>query len=284
VPEVIFWRDRFCAADEVRIPPFDRGHNFGDGIYEYVRAYGGRPFMLAEHLARFERSAREIRMDPPLPRERLDEIVREAIARAGGDVTDAYFQATRGAPAFRNHPFPEGAEPIFFLHAKPARARTPEERARGVSAVLAPDERWARCDIKSLNLLPNVLAAQKAKEAGAYEAIFVRDGRVTECAHSSVLAVMEDVLRTAPLTDNILPSITRAEVLRLAREEGVPVEERAFSPEELRRATECIIASTVAEVLPCVQVDASPVGDGKPGPVTRRLAEAFDELTGSDGA
>jgi D-alanine transaminase len=190
-----------------------------------------------------------------------------------------YFQVTRGA-APRTHQFPAaGTPPTVFASAAPL--LPPDAlRARGAAVVTRPDERWARCEIKSVNLLPNVLAKQAAAEAGAFEAVFVRDGVVTEGAQTTAFAVLGGELRTHPLTPRILPGVTRAVVLELARELGIPAREAAFTVDELARAEEVMVASTTADVMPVTQVDGRRVGDGAPGPVARALAAAFAERLG----
>ncbi|MDA8064248.1 MAG: D-amino-acid transaminase [Thermaerobacter sp.] len=252
----------------------DRGFLFADGIYEVVRCYAGRFFELDRHLARLERSAREIRLGLPLSRDELRLVAQELLRRTGLLDCSLYLQATRGV-APRNHAFPVGVTPTLFAMLQPAPSPDPALAERGGAAVTVPDERWGRCDIKAVGLLPNILAKQKAVEAGAQEAIFIRDGLVTEGSASNVFAVLDGVLWTHPQDRRILGGITREVTLELAREQGVPVREEAITQNMLWQAQELFCTGTVAEFLPVVRLDGQPVGDGRPGPVCRRLAAAF---------
>ena len=277
---IAFFNGRYVEKDEIRISPDDRGFLFADGVYEVIRAYGGRLFRPGDHEARLVRSMREIRIDPPEGIS-FPDVARELLARNGlaGEDALVYIQVTRGA-APRRHAFPPaGAAPTVYAAASPFEAPRETQR-RGARVILVPDTRWERCDIKSVALLPNVLARQKAAEEGADEALFVREGFVTEGTHTTFCAVLEGRLRTHPEDHRILPGVTRRIVLDLCRKEGVPVEERPIPAADLGRAEEIMILSTTAEITPVVLVDGRPVGDGRPGPVTRRLQEAFRKLTG----
>ena len=277
---IAFFNGRYMEKDEIRISPDDRGFLFADGVYEVIRAYGGRLFHPEDHAARLARSMKKIRIDPPGGISFVA-VARELLARNDLLEGDAlvYIQVTRGA-APRRHAFPPGnAAPTVYAAASPFEA--PEEtKRRGVRVILVPDTRWARCDIKSVALLPNVLARQKAAEEGAEEALFVKEGFVTEGTHTSVCAVFEGRLRTHPANHGILTGITRRIVIDLCRKQGIPVEERPLPAGDIEKAEELMILSTTAEITPVVRVDGRPVGKGRPGPVTRRLQEAFRELTG----
>ena len=263
---------------EARISPDDRGFLFGDGVYEVVRAIGGRMVDLDRHLARFVDGAATL--DLALDRAGGAECVTRVWARllkanglADGEAL-CYAQLTRGA-APRAHAYP-GADTAPTLYAFAQRLHPPDAvRERGARVVTHPDLRWARCDLKTVNLLPNVMAKQAAAAAGAFEAVLVRDGVITEASHSSLFAVVAGELRTHPLGPRILPGVTRAVVLELARALGVPVREEAVTPDELLAADEVMLASTSADVMPVVAVDGAPVADGAPGPVARRLAQAM---------
>jgi D-alanine transaminase len=262
---------------EARLPVDDRGFLFGDGIYEVTRAIDGRLIEAPRHLERLRNGAAAL--DLPLPEGGAAAILaiwHELLAVNGlqqGEAT-VYFQLTRGA-APRTHQFPPpGTPPTVFASAAPL---TPPDalRARGAAIVTQPDQRWGRCDVKSINLLPNVLAKQAAAAAGAFEAALVRDGTVTEGAHTTLFAVIDGVLRTHPLTHGILPGITRAVVLELAAELDLPVREVAFDVGALHAADELFLASTTADVMPIVSVDGRSAGGGAPGPITRALVEAM---------
>lgn len=255
----------------------DRGFQFGDGVYEVVRVYGGRPFALAEHLERLQRSAREIELSLPLALGELAVVAEELVARAGIAEAELYIQVTRGA-ARRNHLFPEDARPTLVMTVRSVRLIPPELREHGVRALTVPDERWARCDIKSICLLPNVLAKERAHRAGAFEALFVRDGLVMEGTSSNVFAWTGEALVTPIADHRILAGITRGFILRLAQQLGYRTEERDLPLAELRSAREVLIAGTVTELLAVIAVDGEPIGSGVPGPVFRQLYAAYRQM------
>lgn len=278
--ETVWFNGSFVHKDEVRISPDDRGFLFADGIYEVVRCYLGRPFELESHLSRLADGLAALRIRGVEPRT-IGEAGVALLERNGLLDADAvlYVQVTRGV-APRIHHFPPADVPPTIYVA--ARAFTPSvDPADGVAAITAPDHRWTRCDIKSVALLPNCLAAQQAREEGAYEAILVRDGVALEGTRTSFFAVIDGVVRTAPRSNYILPSVTRAVVLRLCRENGIAADERPVLLEECRGADELFFAGTTTEVLPIVRLDGREVGPGRPGPVSLRLVSLFRELTGA---
>jgi D-alanine transaminase len=265
---------QIMPLDEVRITPLDRGFLFGDAVYEVLRVYGGRPFLLDEHLERLAHSLEAIRIGG-IDLGRLRRRILDTIAAGPFGEAVVYIQITRGA-APRTHAFPAGAVPLEFLYVEAFEDRHPELRERGAAVITYPDIRWDRCDIKSTNLLGNVLAAQAAKEAGAYEAIlYLPDGTITEGSRTSFFGVLGGRLLTAPATSAILPGITRRLILDLARAQAIPIEEHVLTLADLPRVTELFLTGTTSEVLPVVRVDGQPVADGRPGPVTRRLQEAY---------
>lgn len=272
--DIVFFNGSFLPREEVRISPDDRGFLFADGIYEVVRYYRGRPFGLRQHIDRMRNGLQSLRIegvDPDLMPGTFDELIR----RNGLETSDAvlYLQVTRGA-APRTHHFPEDpVEPTVFVAVRPFSASV--DPAVGVSAITAPDHRWTRCDVKSVALLPNCLAAQEAHERGAYEAVLVRDGVALEGTRTSFFAVIEGEVRTAPLSNYILPSVSRAVALELCREADIPYSELPVLLEELRRADELFLAGTTTEILPIVELDGRAVAGGTPGPVSRRLVELF---------
>lgn len=276
---IAFFNGNWVEKEKIAISPDDRGFLFGDGIYEVIRVYRGKLFRAKEHLARLARSLREMRMDGvdvPVLGTVAEELLRRNNLNSDATV---YFQITRGA-APRRHAFPDpGTPPTIYMTASPF--TPPEKKWReGVKVILVPDTRWARCDIKSTALAPNVLANQLAKENGAEEAIFVRNGVITEGSHSSFAAVFHGQLVTHPLTNHILPSITRQVVLELCAQLDIAVKEFPIFENELKQADEVIILGTTTEVMPVIQVDDWQVNDGKPGALTRRLQQALDEITG----
>ena len=276
VSEIVYLNGKFVPYEEALVPVEDRGNLFADGVYEVIRFYSGQPFLMKAHMERLERSAREIRL-PAIDIEALTEAGLETVRRNGiGDGT-LYIQVTRG-PAPRNHAFPPNPRPTVFMIARSLARPGKELRGQGVTCITVPDIRWLRCDIKSIGLLPNVLGKQQAREAGAFEALFVRDGVVTEGTSTNAFAVREGRIVTYPEDEHILPGITRRLILAIARREGIEVVEEALNVDELDRVDELLISSTTIEVMPVVSVDGRPVGGGRPGPVARKLQEQYDRL------
>ena len=269
----------FSSLQEARVPFLDRGYFFGDGVYEAVKVRDGKLFALPEHLERFERSMKEIRITPPKTTAELTALVLECVEKAGLPNAMVYLQVTRGVGP-RMHAFlPEG-EPMVTLFVAPMTSVEEKVRKAGVSCITVPDERWAHPHIKTLNLLPNVLAKQAAVEQGAYEAILVLGtepggGLITEASSSNVAAVIRGKVVTPPLNGRILPGVSRAIMLETAREAGIEVEEREITLEELRSAEEIILTSTGCEVLGVGRLDDVTVGEGGAGPMTERLYEIF---------
>jgi len=270
---VIFYLNgRFLPKEEAKISPEDRGFLFADAIYEVVRFCHGRPYRLAEHLARMRDGLAAVRIETdisfyPSVAERL----LEENGFAGDDAL-VYVQISRGA-APRSHAFPPaGTPPTVFAFARRTDAPPPPE---GGTAILLPDERWGRCDIKSVMLLPNALAAQKAREAGVLDAILVRDGFALEATKANLFLVSQGVVRTAPRGPYILPGVTRAAAIEAARGLGLTVEERAFTPDEMFAGEEVFLASTTLWTYPLVAVDGRPIGNGRPGPVAARIREVL---------
>lgn len=270
--ETVYLNGAFVPYGEAKLPVEDRGLNFGDGVYEVVRVVGGRGFRLADHLGRLARGLKELEIQAGPPEE-LGEAMLETALRNGVAEGTVYLQVTRGV-ATRKHPFPEGARPTVIAWARPFAGRSEEERAAGVACITVPETRHAYCEIKTTDLLPNVLANERAHRAGAYEAIFVRDGMVTEGTHASAFAVLGGTVWTHPVR-NILPGVTRALVLELAKSLGVPTREGALPVGRFREADEVFLTGTTTEVLGVVRVDDETIGGGSPGPVTLRLYEAY---------
>ncbi|HVH10607.1 MAG TPA: aminotransferase class IV [Gemmatimonadales bacterium] len=275
---LVYLNGSFLDRGRAAVSVDDRGFLFGDGVYEVTRAHQGRLFEPERHLARLERGLDALRITPPPTLDRgalvaiSDQLVREN-GLSDGDAT-VYLQITRGAAERTHHFPPPGTRPSVFLSAQ--RLVVPDDvRARGASAITTADQRWARCDVKTIQLLPNVLAKQRAVAAGAFEAILTRDGVVTEGASTNVFASLDGVLRTHPLDHRILGGVTRAVVLELAGELGLAVSERALTVDELARVSELFLTATTVDVMPVVKLDGRPVGDGRPGSVARRLHEAL---------
>jgi D-alanine transaminase len=256
----------------------DRGFTFGDGIYEGVRAIGGRLFEWEAHAARMTEGLAGLRIDFGPARVAALGGVCERLVRdndlAGGEAF-LYLAVSRGA-ASRTHVFPPAGTPPTVYVSATKFVRPAELRQRGASAITFEDMRWSRCDWKTLNILGSVLARQAAAEAGVFEAILVRDGVVTEGAATTVLAVLDGVLRTHPRSPRILPGVTRGVVLACARDLALAVREAAMTVDELRRAEEIILCGTMTDVTPVIALDGAPVGAGTPGPVGEQLRNALE--------
>ena len=277
--DVVYLGGEFVPRGRAAISIDDRGFLFGDAIYEVIRVVRGRFIEPERHLRRLARSLREVGL--PAPALDLLGVATDLIRQndLGGREATVYAQVSRGA-APRQHAFPpSGTPPTVLVTAMPFTPRT-DLIASGVAVITLPDVRWSRCDIKSVNLLPNVLAAQRAAEAGAFEAILVRDGVVTEATRSNVLAVVGGVVRTHPTGPLILPGVTREVVLELASGAGIPVREEEIGADELFAAEEVLLTGTTADVTPVVTVDGRAVGEGRPGPVGRRLGALLAERIG----
>jgi D-alanine transaminase len=274
--DVAYVNGRFMQLADATVPVEDRGLQFGDGVYEVIRTYRGRPFQVEAHLARLAQSAAAIGLLLPEVVRQFPALIDEGIGRAAYPDCKVYLQITRGV-APRDHAFPAHVAPTVIMTFRLMRPLDPALAAEGVAVVTTDDIRWGRCDIKSVNLLANVLARQRALEVGAFEALLVRRGRITEGAVSNAMVVRQGSLHTAPVGPEILAGVTRHLVLELARKQGLPTREEAITLDELRSADEVFLTGTTVEVLPVVKVDATVIGSGRPGPVSRLLQQRFHE-------
>lgn len=272
--DLVFLNNRFIPREEALISADDRGFHFADGVYEVIKYYSGIPFRMEDHLDRLRNSLGEVRIAYDGV-ERLPGVFERLLEENGltGKEAAVYLQITRGAHP-RVHHFPVIAEPTVYAFSFPFPSFTGQLET-GIRVITAADIRWLRCDIKSVSLLPNTMLYQQAVEQGAGECVLVRDGWVTEATHSTVMAVRKGVVRTHPLSPLVLPGITRKVVLELCRESQIPVVEEALSAVELTAVDELFLTGTGSEIMPVVQVDGYPVGKGQPGPVTRKLQDAF---------
>jgi D-alanine transaminase len=273
---LVYLNGEYIPRDEAMVPVYDRGFLFADGVYEVVRVYSGRPYLMEPHMARMERGLRALEIgfrDFDRVVEAAERLIDENGVHGDGNI---YIQITRGAAVPRHHAFPpKDTRPTVFVTVD---AITPPPEAYwldGVDAITVPDNRWARCDIKSVALLPNVLANQAAHAADAFEALFVRDGVVIEGSHSNLWGVHRDRLITYPASNYILPGITRARVFGLANELGIEVVEGPIYFQDLYDIDELFLTGTTTEIMPVVRVDGREIVDGEPGPVTRRVFEAY---------
>jgi D-alanine transaminase len=273
---IAYVNGRYVPKSDATVHVEDRGNQFADGVYEVLKVVGGRLSDGERHFARLHRSLDALKIAPPMSDAALAQVVRETVRRNKLADATVYLQVSRGA-APRDHLFPSDRQPTLIVTAKRMKRPEPEGYAGGVAVVTAPDIRWLKCEVKSISLLPNVLAKQAAKEQRAYEAWLVREGDVvTEASASNAYIVdARGVLRTHPPSPLILGGVTRSVVLELARDEGIPVEERPFTTADISDASEAFLTSTSSWVMPVVRVDGRAVGTGAPGPVTRRLQAAY---------
>ncbi len=274
----VFFNGEYVAKESVSISPDDRGFLFGDGVYEVVRSYGGRFFALDAHLQRLHNGLCELQIRG-VDAAAFGEICEQLLAKndLGQDDALVYMQVTRGA-APRRHAFPN-VPTRATSYAVPVAFQPKADVTKGVKVITAPDIRWTRCDIKSVNLLANCLANQRAQEAGATEAILVRDGVALEATASSFFGVFNGEVRTAPKSNYILPSITRQVALDICREAGISAIEAPIHLADLASADELFLTGTTLEIMPIVEVDGRVVGNGQPGPVQQRLYELFARRT-----
>jgi D-alanine transaminase len=261
---------------EARIPALDRGFLLGDGVYEVLRIYQGRPWLEDEHFERLGRSLHAIRIEG-IDLKRLRRRMHQTIAAGPFLEAAVYIQITRGS-APRAHVFPEHSTPLEFLFAQEFVDPYQELRQSGAEVITQPDLRWGRCNIKSINLLANVLAAQAAKEAGCKEALlYLPDGTFTEGTHTSLFGVIGGILVTAKNSQAILPGMTRKLIVGLAAKAGIAFREENLQRQRLAQVAELFLTGTTSEVLPIVRVDGRPVGNGTPGPITRKMQQAYAE-------
>lgn len=275
---ITYVNGRYLPHADAAVHVEDRGYQFGDGVYEAAEVKDGRIIDETRHMQRLWRSLSELRIRPPMPLVALGAVTREVIRRNRVKDGVIYLQITRGV-APRNHMFPpEETPPSLVVSSHSIARRTGDQRAvEGVAVITVPDNRWERVDIKAVTLLPNVLAKQRAREAGAYEAWFVdRDGFVTEGASTNAWIVTKaGTLVTRPAERGILRGITRSVVLDLAKREGLTVEERRFTVEEAMSAKEAFLTAATTIVMPVVKIDGNTVADGHPGPLATRLRAIF---------
>ncbi|MDH3287024.1 MAG: D-amino acid aminotransferase [Betaproteobacteria bacterium] len=275
--EIVYLNGEFMPLESARIPVLDRGFIFGDGVYEVIPVYSRHPFRLPEHLARLQRSLDAARLDPPLAEAEWTRLVHQLIERNAAEDQGVYLQVTRGV-AKRDHAFPNGVAPTVFMMSNPLVTPSRELVERGGSAITTTDFRWLRCDVKVTSLLANCLLRQRSVDAGADEVVMFRDGYLTEGSSSNVFAVRGGVLLAPPKNHLVLPGITYDVVLELAAANGVPIEAREVAEDEVRSADELWLSSSSKEVLAVSTLDGRPVGDGKPGPVFKRIYQAFQEF------
>jgi D-alanine transaminase len=274
---MVFLNGKFMPVEEARVPVLDRGFIFGDGVYELIPVYSRVPFRMDEHLARLERSLAAVRIRNPYSRAEWRDIILQLVAKQSFDDQGVYFQVTRGV-AKRDHAFPKDTAPTVFIMSNPLVNPPRELVERGAAAVTAVDNRWHRCDIKSISLIGNCLLRQVSADAGAAETILFRDGKLTEASASNVFVVKGGVILSPPKSSLILPGITYDVIAEIAQAAGLPLEFRDVSDAEVRAADELWITSSSKEVLAIVTLDGKAVAGGKPGPVFRRVHALYQEF------
>jgi len=275
--QVAMIQDKIVPAGGLEPVYFDRGTYFGDGVYEVLRSYDGKMFALEEHLQRFANSLSAIEITG-VDIDQIRSRVQKAFNTANISNAKIYFHITRGS-APRDHLWDADLEPNFFLTVTEL-ADDSEAKKQGIAVSTYPDLRWKRCDIKSLNLLPNVLARMEAARKGCGEAILVDEaGLITEGSHSAFFAIFGQELQTTPLTANILPSITRKFAIEAGKNIGLEIIEKSLTPQQANRADELLIAVTTEDIVPVVKFDGKGIGDGKPGKYTKLLTKEFLSFT-----
>ena len=284
--DIVYLNGSFVPRAEARVSVEDRGFVFGDGVYEVLRAINGRLFATRFHNRRLEKSLAGVRIalqgdDSP---ERFVDIGKQLLKEnnlTGGEAT-VYMQVTRGA-ATRAHNFPPADTPPTIYISVARFTPYSEFAENGASAITHPDLRWGRCDLKTLNLLPNVLASQVAKERGTFEAMLIRDGVVTEGTKTNFFGVVNGSLRTHPCDSHILPGITRSVLRELATALGIELDETPIKESEIPKLSELFLTGTTTDVMPVVRLDDKPIGPGKPGELTRKLQRVLQESLASGG-
>lgn len=275
---IVYLNGEFVPRDKAAISPFDRGFLYGDGIYEVIACYGSKLFRLHEHLVRLENSLAAIRLANPHQPAAWRQMLEELVARNDVPDVNVYVQVTRGSRPERDHRFPRDPAPTVFAMCQPAAPVPASVLANGISAVSMNDIRWSRCDIKTTSLIGNVLLRQAAADAGADEALLLRDGEALEFSASTLFVVKDGQAFTPPEDTRTLPGITGIVVREAADAAGVPLLRKPIPESLLRDADEIWLASTTRELLPVTRVDDQPVGDGKPGPLWRKVHETFQKI------
>ncbi|WP_273126151.1 D-amino-acid transaminase [Metabacillus sp. HB246100] len=272
--DMIIYNNSIIERDSINIDLEDRGYQFGDGVYEVIRVYNGKLFTAEEHLKRFVKSANEIKINVPYQVGEMQEKINELIHTTSLSTGIVYLQLTRGVSK-RNHAFPSPpCEPVYIAYTKELALPIVPMKS-GVTTITVEDIRWLRCDIKSLNLLPNILAKQEAVDSNSFEAIQHRGTIVTEGSSSNVWMIKNQVLYTHPANHYILNGITRQVLLSICKKTGFVVEEKPFTIEDMVKADEVFLTGTTTEIMPVIQINKQVIGNGDPGTLTRQLQQLF---------
>lgn len=279
VADPVYLNGQFLPLAAASISPLDRGFLYGDGVYELIPVYSRQTFRIDEHLTRLQATLDGIKLANPLDMAGWKAVIQQLVAAAPWDDQSIYLQVTRGADNKRDHAFPPSSVPATaFAFASPLLTTAPEIRAKGVAAITVADQRWARCDLKVISLLANILARQQAVEAGCAEALLIRDGFLKEGAASNIFVVKNGILLAPPKTQLMLPGITYDVVIELANSHGQPLEVREITEMELRSADEVWMTSSTKEVLAITTLDGEPVGSGKPGPLGEQMWQWYQDF------
>lgn len=273
--DIVYLNGEFLPARDAKVSVLDRGFLFADGVYEVIPVYGSRLFRLEHHLQRLDQSLAGIRLANPLLHRRWAEILHGLVEKSGGGDQSLYLQVTRGVAPTRDHTFPKEVHPTVFAMSQPLEEAPEQQLREGITAITVEDIRWKLCDIKAITLLPNVLLRQQAVEAGAAEAILIRDGDVTEGAASNVFVVIRGHVVTPPKGKLLLPGITRDLVVELCRGHGIPCSESPVSLPQLRAADEIWLTSSNREVIAVTRLDGMPVSGGRPGPLWQKVMQLY---------
>jgi len=277
MPEaIVYLNGKYLPLSEAKVPVLDRGFIFGDGVYEVIPAYGRRLFRLDEHLLRLQNSLTAVRIHNPYSELEWKQMLYKLLEKNPAEDSSIYLQVTRGV-AKRDHAFPANVTPTVFAMSNPLITTDEKSFNTGVAAITLDDIRWQYCNVKAITLLANILLRQTAIDEGAAEAILVRDGEVTEGAASNVFIVIDGMIKTPPKGARLLPGITRDLIVELAQVQQLPISEVNFSKTELMAADEVWITSSTKEIMPVVKLNDKTIGDGKPGPVARKLFGVFQE-------
>ncbi len=274
---VVYLNGHYMPLMNAQVSVLDRGFLFADGVYEVMPVYGGRIFRFAEHMLRLQHSLDGIRLCNPYTNSEWSRIFHGIVDRNGGGDMSIYFQITRGADIGRDHEFPKHTAPSVFAMASVLTPLAEQVKNIGIDVMTLDDIRWQRCDVKSIDLLANVLLRQHAAENGCAEAILVRDGFAREGSSSTLFAIVDGVLTTPPKSEAILPGITRDLILELAAAHSIPYDEKPLALTALYSASEVWISSSTREVVPVVHVDGQAVGDGRPGPLWQTMYGLIQE-------
>jgi len=267
----------FLALEDACVPVMDRGFLFGDGVYEVIPVYGGKLFRLAHHLKRLENSLEAVRIGNPLSDKEWETMLMELVDRNEGTDQAVYLQVTRGVAAKRDHAFPADTRPTLFAMSTPMAAAVDIDTITGATAITLPDIRWDHCNIKAITLLPNVMLRQQAVDAGAAEAILIKDGYAIEGAASNIFIVKNGLLSTPPNSPALLPGITRDLIIELTANHSIPFREADITAADLFDADEIWLTSSTREISPVTRLDDTVISAGKPGPLWRRMITLYQE-------